>query len=70
VKILPVTPTGAFTIEQARKAKAIKMQRVAAQQPRLAAVENDTPKKLVLPLDHGPRAQSLIPPNNAIRSFE
>lgn len=45
-------------IEQARKAKAAKMQREAKQQSQSAVAETGTPKKLVLPLDHGPRAQT------------
>lgn len=45
-------------IEQARKAKAAKLQREATQQSQSGVAESGTPKRLVLPLDHGPRAQT------------
>ena len=47
-------------IEQANKAqaKAANMQREATQQPQLAAVEGNPRSRIVLPLDHGPRAQT------------
>ncbi|HCY62236.1 MAG TPA: hypothetical protein DHV59_05280 [Oxalobacteraceae bacterium] len=45
-------------IEQARKAKAAKMQRETTPSPQPTVADNGTPKRVVLPLDHGPRAQT------------
>lgn len=49
-------------IEQARKAKSAKLQQEATQQKQNSAQTqatsaNEAPKRIVLPLDHGPRAQ-------------
>ena len=50
-------------IEQARKAKSAKLQLEATQQEQKsdrpqASPDNDAPRRTVLPLDHGPRAQT------------
>lgn len=46
-------------IEQARKAKAARMQQQAVQQPTTQAQAcKEASKRIVLPLDHGPRAQT------------
>ena len=49
-------------IEQANKvqaqANAANMQPEATQQPQLASVEGNPRSRIVLPLDHGPRAQT------------
>lgn len=50
-------------IEQARKAKSAKLQQEATQQKQKSAQPqatsgNEGPKRIVLPLDHGPRAQT------------